>query len=72
MLNRQAVTTTPDGWWVDKAIRRLRLPEGSLKKGENSLLIKVPFGLLTSVERVYIQGSFGVPSQGTASNFGPT
>jgi hypothetical protein len=57
---------------VDKAIRRLRLPEGSLKKGENSLLIKAPFGLLTSVERVYIKGSFGVPSQGTASNFGPT
>jgi hypothetical protein len=64
MLNRQAVTTTPDGWWVDKAIRRLRLSEGCLKEGENALLIKIPFGFLTNVERVYIQGSFGVRHRG--------
>jgi hypothetical protein len=67
MLNGQAVTTTPGGWCVDKAIRRLRLPECSLKKlvkGENSLLIKVAFRLLTNVERVYIQGSFWVRLRG--------
>jgi hypothetical protein len=71
MLNGQAVTTTPDRWWVDKAIRRLRLPEGSSKKGENTLLITISFGLLTNVERVY-PGQLWGASQETAGNFSPT
>jgi len=50
-------------WWVDKAIRKLPI-KGGIKKGINTLLIKIPFGLLTNVERVYILGDFGVRLSG--------
>jgi hypothetical protein len=50
-------------WWVDKAIRKLPIL-GGVKRGTNTLLIKIPFGLLTTVERVYILGHFGVRLSG--------
>jgi hypothetical protein len=60
---REISAASLDGWWVDKAIRRFPIQDG-IRKGTNELLIQIPFGLLTNVERVYILGSFGVRSSG--------
>lgn len=59
----------PLGWWVDRAIHRVQMP--GIKKGENTLLFKVPFGLLTNIERVYILGSFGVCLRGRQARLVP-
>ncbi|KAE9378843.1 hypothetical protein N431DRAFT_477990 [Stipitochalara longipes BDJ] len=56
-------TTSSNQWWVDKAIRQLPV-RGGIKKGINTLLVKIPFGLLTNIERVYLLGSFGVRLSG--------
>ena len=63
-LNRKLLSSNSDGWWVDKAIRRIRLAKRSIKKGENVLSISIPFGLLTNVERVYLLGDFSVDLRG--------
>jgi hypothetical protein len=49
LVNGQEVTKTPDGWWVDKATQRLRFSGTSIKNGENTLLIKITFGLLSCI-----------------------
>ncbi len=59
-LNGHEISSAPsDEWWVDRAIRRLPIQD-RIRKGRNELLIRVPFGLLKNVERVYILGSCGV------------
>jgi len=52
----------PDGWYVDKCIRRVSLPE--LVSGENLLELTIPYGRKTDVEAVYLLGDFGVRIQG--------
>lgn len=50
------------GWYVDKAIKTVALPE--IKKGENILEIALPFGRRTNTEWCYIIGDFGVRAEG--------
>lgn len=57
-LNGQAVTAKPDGYYVDRYIGKIALPE--LKKGTNILEIVCPIGRRVSVEYAYLLGSFGV------------
>lgn len=52
----------PEGYWVDEAITKTALP--SFKAGTHEIRLKVPFGLRTNLERIYILGDFGVQSRG--------
>lgn len=61
-LNGQAVDTTPVGFYVDEAIKTLRLPK--VCRGENILTLDVPLTRRTNLEWMYILGSFGVKVAG--------
>lgn len=61
-LNSRPVDTTPDGWYVDKAIKTVALPP--IVRGENTLVIEYPFGLRAAVEWCYVLGNFGVEVSG--------
>lgn len=57
-FNGKAVDNTPTGWFVDKCIDKISL--GTIKKGKNTLIVEMPFGLTTNTENMYILGNFGV------------
>ena len=65
-LDGTPIPNHPDGWWVDRNIRRLPLCK-SLAEGPHVLEISMPFGRLTNVERTYILGDFDVDVRGSAS-----
>lgn len=50
-------------YYVDRAIRTLRIPE--IQKGKNILECEIPFGNLTNLEWFYLLGSFGVRVNGS-------
>lgn len=47
-----------EGSFVDSSINRCRI--GNVIKGENTLMIHIPFGPLTDIESFFLIGSFGV------------
>lgn len=61
-LNGQAVASDIIGWYTDKDIKTVALPE--IKAGKNILEITWPFGNRTNTEWCYILGNFGVKLTG--------
>ena len=61
-LNGEKVENKADGYYVDKCIKTINLPE--IKKGENIITLKVPFGQRTFTENCYLLGDFGVKIEG--------
>ena len=61
-FNGAAVEPVITGWYVDKSIKTVALPE--IRKGENILEITLPFGRRTNTEWCYIIGNFGVRAEG--------
>lgn len=61
-LNGESVTAAPDGWFTDKSIQTVPLPR--LKKGQNELVLKLPFGRTTNTEWCYVLGDFNVRLEG--------
>ncbi|KUJ09551.1 uncharacterized protein LY89DRAFT_627719 [Mollisia scopiformis] len=53
-----------ENYWVDESIRTIDLPPQIITKGENSIELSFPFGILTNIERVYLLGDFGVDLKG--------
>lgn len=63
-LNGKAIETGSDnGWWVDRCIRKVPLP--NIRKGKNALCIKIPYNRKTDVEWCYLLGEFGVRLEGS-------
>ena len=62
-LNGAPVPIRPDGYYVDRAIKKLPLPE--IVRGENTLIVSVPIGRRTNLECMYLLGDFGVKVSGT-------
>ena len=56
--NGAEIDNTPDGWYADKAIKTIVLPD--LKSGENILEADIPYGKRTELEWAYLLGDFGV------------
>ncbi len=56
--NGEAVPYVDGGYYTDLSIRKVALP--ALRKGENTLTVKLPFGKRTNTERMYLLGDFGV------------
>jgi hypothetical protein len=52
-----------NGWYVDKCIGRISLPE--IKAGINVLEVSIPYGRKVDIEAMYLLGDFGVNVSGT-------
>lgn len=52
------VPAIPEGWWVDPALKRVRLPD--LAPGVHVLTVRLPMALTTTLEWMYLLGDFGV------------
>lgn len=63
-FNGEDVAINITGWYVDKDIKTVPLPE--IKKGENILEITLPIGETTNTEWCYLLGDFGVNVVGRA------
>lgn len=57
-MNGQKVSNEIIGWYVDKSIKKVALPE--INKGENIITVKLPLGNRTNTEWCYLLGDFGV------------
>ncbi|HEX7713689.1 MAG TPA: hypothetical protein VF531_06675 [Bacillota bacterium] len=62
IVNGKEVQPIVKGWFVDEAIKTVSLP--ALVKGENEIILNIPFGARTDVEWCYLLGDFGVEVQG--------
>ena len=62
-FNGKAVDRTPTGYYVDRSIKTLVLPP--MQKGRNVLEIEKLYGERSTLESVYILGSFGVRVAGS-------
>lgn len=61
-VNGEQVEPIVDGYFVDKSIKTLPIPD--LIAGKNELLIEIPFGRRTNIEWCYLLGNFGVRVRG--------
>ena len=63
LFNGEDVDIKIDGWYVDKCIGKIALPE--IKKGVNVLTVTQPLGARSNTENMFILGTFGVRLEGT-------
>ncbi len=68
-LNGESVTFSDCGYYVDKSIRKVALPE--LKTGENILEVIQPMGKNTNTEWMYLLGDFAVQLNGRVKTLLP-
>ena len=61
-FNGEKVDTTPVGYYVDRYIKTIALP--NINKGDNLLEISMPFGLRTDLEACYLIGDFATSYKG--------
>ena len=64
-VNGENIVLFEDGYFVDKAVKRYRVP--SIKNGMNIILAKVPVGKRTSLEACFLTGDFDVIYNGCTS-----
>ncbi len=50
-------------FWIDIAFKKLPIPAGVLRKGENEVLFKTDYKVLTNLEALYLIGDFGVRAE---------
>jgi hypothetical protein len=62
-LNNAIVSTKPEGFYVDKSIACVALPD--IPMGDNVIDLILPYGRKTDVEAIYLIGEFGVNITGT-------
>lgn len=62
LFNGKPVESKIAGYYVDEKIQTVELP--TIQKGENILLLEMPFGEGTDVENAFLLGDFGVKVKG--------
>jgi len=62
LFNGEKVDMSVNGWYVDHAIKTIRLPK--IPVGSNTLEVRVPVGRRTNLECYYVLGDFGVRVNG--------
>jgi hypothetical protein len=61
MLNDVPLDMTDRGWWCDRAIRLVDLPQKAFKKGRNTIVLVSKYDeSLPGLESMYLLGDFGV------------
>lgn len=68
-FNGKDVAINITGWYVDKDIKTVPLPE--IKVGDNILEITLPFGKRTNAEWCYLLGDFGIKLAGMEKTIVP-
>ncbi|MBQ6018540.1 MAG: hypothetical protein IJL26_00035 [Clostridia bacterium] len=68
-MNGERVKSDVIGYFVDRDIHTVRLPE--IRRGENELTVKLPYGRRTSAEWCYILGEFNVRVEGCVKTVVP-
>lgn len=68
-LNGTPVSNQICGYYVDAAIKKVALP--AIRKGENILVVTMPFGRTTNTEWCYLLGEFNVRLEGTETTLLP-
>jgi len=68
-FNGTQVTAASVGYYVDLSIKKIPLP--NLEKGENILLLEIPFGQATNIENCFLLGNFGVKVHGQNATVTP-
>ena len=63
-VNGQEVSLDDEGWWVDIAMRKFKLPAGLLVEGENILVQEFEFRDDLDLEALYLLGDFSVRLEG--------
>lgn len=61
--NGEEIDNTPAGYFTDRSIQTIRL--GTVRRGENILLVEMPYKVETNVEWCYLLGDFGVRVEGS-------
>ena len=61
-LNGEPVANKITGWYADKSIKTVKLPD--IHVGDNILEAVIPFGKRTNIEWAYLLGDFGVEVNG--------
>ena len=64
-MNGKDVPLNITGWYVDKDIKTIPVPE--IVKGENIIEVTIPFGKTTNTEWCYLLGDFGVRQLGSTA-----
>lgn len=64
-FNGKKINLIFDGYYCDHKIKKVKL--GTLKKGENTVEICMPFGKYISLENAFILGDFGVEVKGATA-----
>ncbi|GAA0793628.1 glycosyl hydrolase [Faecalicatena orotica] len=57
-VNGILVDKEAKGWFVDKAIEKVEIPD--IHKGSNTIVLQIPYGEKANVESCYLLGGFGV------------
>ncbi|MBQ6165615.1 MAG: hypothetical protein IJK23_14180 [Clostridia bacterium] len=68
-LNGERVSAEVVGYFADRDIHTVKLPE--IRRGENELTVKIPYGRRTSAEWCYILGEFNVRVEGCVKTLVP-
>ena len=68
-FNGEDVPAVVTGWYTDKSIKTVALPE--IKAGANVLEVEIPFGRRSNIEWAYILGNFGVDAHGRYAQIVP-
>lgn len=63
-FNGQKLPAKKQGYYVDFSIAEILL--GTVQKGQNTIELKKPFGVMTNTENIFVLGNFGVRVTGTA------
>lgn len=58
-----------EGYYVDRAIKKIKLP--GLTRGNNKLVLKIPFNEASQIENLYLLGHFGVSVAGANTSIIP-
>ncbi|MDG0792647.1 hypothetical protein OMP38_18500 [Cohnella ginsengisoli] len=62
-VNGTVVDAKPEGWWKDISFKRIPLPQGCLRQGDNTISISGTNADAPSIEAAYLIGDFGVELQ---------
>jgi len=61
-VNKKHVEPEVVGWFVDKSIKKVKIP--NLRPGTSEIILEIPFNSKTNVEWCYLLGDFGVKVSG--------
>ena len=64
-INGVALTSEDiNDFWIDECFKKMKIPAGALKLGQNFVTVQVDFMRTTNIEALYLIGDFGISLHG--------